>query len=113
MSNQAIEGGVDTVAYSKLKQTLSMPFQNNCYILSVALNEAEGMIAFSTTESLIYFYRMFGNNQDFRLFKIVCMCAGQIGCQTNIWYLEKHKTWFTSSNSDRKCQLREWKVSKT
>jgi len=75
MSNAAIPGiSSGTSQANKLIQTIELPLPNQAYILSVAMNEEDGMIALTSTESLIYFYKFNSQISKFRLFKIICCC---------------------------------------
>lgn len=74
MSNQAIPGLSNHHEMSiKMTQKIALPVSaSNIYILSAAFNEKDKILALCSTESLIYFYRVYGNQKDFRLFKIIC-----------------------------------------
>lgn len=94
MSNKAIPGLANYNEQSiKMTQKVTLPLKGSAYILSVAFNEKDKILALCSTESLIYLYRCYSNQKDFRLFKIIC--SHGIGCQVNIWYLEKHDRWFS------------------
>ena len=70
------------------------------------MNEEYGMLALTSTEGLIYFYKFSTNIQKFRVFKIVC-CCGLEGSQHKIWYLPKHRIYFTTGS---KHIIKEWKI---
>lgn len=62
MSNQAIPGlSSSATQYTKVHQKVNMPIPGPSYILSVAFNEKDKIMALCSTDSLIYFYRLFGN----------------------------------------------------
>lgn len=73
-----------------------MPNPGPNYILSVAFNEKEKIIALCSTEQLIYFYRLYNNQTDWKLFKIICHHG--TGAQVNMWYMEHHERWFSISS---------------
>ena len=82
MSNEAIPGISKNNAVTKVVNSVSLPIpHHSTYILSMAFNEDEGVLALCSTEGLIYFYRGFqmGQRKDFKLFKIVCACENR-GC---------------------------------
>lgn len=94
MSNQAIPGlSNSTVQSTRMVQKVHMPIAGPSYILSIAFNEKDKVIAMCSTESLIYFYRCYGNQTSWKLFKIIC--AHGISCQVSIWYMPHHDRWFS------------------
>ena len=77
MSNEAILGISKNKASTKIVQQIDLPIPSrSAYILSMAFNEKDSILAICSTESLVYFYRgiNYGSKQDFKLFKIVCTC---------------------------------------
>jgi hypothetical protein len=88
-------------------QTIELHLPNEAYILGAALNEEDGMLAVTSTEGLMYFYKYSTQIQRFRVFKIIC-CCNIDGCQHNIWYLPMYGSYFTAG---AKNILREWKIS--
>ena len=62
MSNQAIPGlQSSTKQLTKVVQKVKLPNEGPSYILSVAFNEKDKVIALCSTEAFIYFYRRYGN----------------------------------------------------
>ena len=77
MSNEAIPGIAKSHAVTKVTQSVKLPIPNaTSYIISMAFNESDGILALCSTEGLIYFYEGYqrGGRKDFKLFKIVCTC---------------------------------------
>jgi hypothetical protein len=58
MSNQAIPGiAQDSIGRTRVLQTIELHLPNEAYILSAAMNEQDGLLAVTSTEGLIYFYK--------------------------------------------------------
>ena len=94
MSNQAIPSLASKTRQSaKVKETIHLPIAGQNYVLSVAFNEQDKIVAVCCTDGQMYFYRRYGSQSDWKLFKIIC--SHGIVCQVSIWYMEHHKRWFT------------------
>jgi hypothetical protein len=58
MSNQAVPGiAQDTKNHTIVLQTIELHLPNEAYILSAAMNEQDGILAVTSTEGLMYFYK--------------------------------------------------------
>ena len=81
LSNQVIPGiSTNTTQLVKSKNKVTLPQMGTrstrqAYILSMAFNEKDKVLALCSTDALIFFYRIIGNNKDFKLFKTICSCG--------------------------------------
>ena len=57
-SNEAIPGiASNNVKGTKIMQTIELMLPNEAYILGIAIDEEEGILALTSTEGLMYFYK--------------------------------------------------------
>lgn len=62
MSNQAIPGiASKTRQTTKVNEQIHLPASGSNYILSVAFNEKDRVVALCATDGMMYFYRRYGN----------------------------------------------------